>query len=56
MQTIGSARSDRITTITNTTWAEYSNLDLPTKADFYSFRVYFHQFPENSTIENETLD
>ncbi|MEY2832240.1 MAG: hypothetical protein RLZZ574_1498 [Cyanobacteriota bacterium] len=31
MLTIGTQRSDRITTITNTTWAEYISLDLPSK-------------------------
>ncbi|MGL5943615.1 MAG: hypothetical protein ACRC2S_25265 [Waterburya sp.] len=31
MLTIGTQKSDRITTITNTTWAEYISLDLPSK-------------------------
>lgn len=31
MLSIGTEKSDRITTITNTTWAEYINLDLPSK-------------------------
>ncbi|MGD1704224.1 hypothetical protein [Dapis sp. BLCC M229] len=31
MLTIGTQKSDRISTITNTTWAEYISLDLPTK-------------------------
>jgi Uma2 family endonuclease len=31
MLTIGNLKSDRITTITNTTWAEYIALDLPCK-------------------------
>ncbi|MEY4518260.1 MAG: hypothetical protein RLZZ499_859 [Cyanobacteriota bacterium] len=31
MLTIGTQKSDRITTITNTTWAEYIALDLPSK-------------------------
>ena len=31
MLSIGTPKSDRITTITNTTWAEYINLDLPSK-------------------------
>lgn len=35
MQTIGSLKSDRITTITNTTWTEYIRLDLPSKKISY---------------------
>ena len=31
MLSIGTEKSDRITTITNTTWAEYISLDLPSK-------------------------
>jgi Uma2 family endonuclease len=31
MLTIGTQKSDRITTITDTTWAEYISLDLPSK-------------------------
>ena len=31
MLTIGTQKSDRISTITNTTWAEYISLDLPSK-------------------------
>ena len=31
MLSIGTHKSDRITTITNTTWAEYISLDLPSK-------------------------
>ncbi|MGL4884200.1 MAG: Uma2 family endonuclease [Waterburya sp.] len=31
MLTIGTRKSDRITIITNTTWAEYISLDLPSK-------------------------
>jgi hypothetical protein len=31
MLTIGTQKSDRITTITNTTWSEYISLDLPSK-------------------------
>ncbi len=31
MLSIGTQKSDRITTITNTTWAEYISLDLPSK-------------------------
>jgi Uma2 family endonuclease len=31
MLTIGTQKSDRITTITNTTWSEYIALDLPSK-------------------------
>ncbi|MEL4895766.1 Uma2 family endonuclease [Crocosphaera sp. Alani8] len=31
MLTIGTQKSDRITTITNTTWAEYISLNLPSK-------------------------
>ncbi|MEL7408931.1 MAG: Uma2 family endonuclease, partial [Cyanobacteria bacterium J06558_2] len=31
MLSIGTQKSDRITTITNTTWAEYINLNLPGK-------------------------
>lgn len=34
MLTVGNPKSDRITTITNTTWSEYIALDLPSKISF----------------------
>ncbi len=33
--TIGTQKSDRITTITDTTWAEYAALNLPSKRVSY---------------------
>jgi hypothetical protein len=34
MLTIGTQKSDRITTITDTTWSEYISLDLPKNSCF----------------------